>query len=262
MKQSRLNLIPADVQGEIISNLNPIDILQICRLKEFETVCNNEYFWQRYAEKWKISKIAKTWKNTIIIRAMYTILFDYGPNYNVYYGIRSDGDYIIEEQKYANWTVKRFEYYLEKRKYLIKDKYGKQTTDFHHGKSYLIYKPYNQYLERINLIIPYNKVIIKLDSFTFYEHPEILPCEEIGENYLPPLSSKNYIIITKPFEEVLIDRDIKGEPIIIEDILFASRAFMFEPDSQIDRYDFVEENDEKLILVWKVTIYNNKSIPF
>lgn len=256
MNRSRFELIPKDVRAEIISNLNPLDIIYACQVKNFRDVCNDEYFWKRYAEKWKLTKKANTWKNSVFIAALSSISFDYGQDYNVRTGVEEKDGYIVGKSIYHYSDEYKIKWYMDKRKYLIQLDDESIVNDkpdykFKWDEKYTVYKPYSQYVERISNIIPYDKVILTYPGGRHYEIPKQLPAEK--EGLLPPLSSKSYIQIVIPYEEVMIDSQIKKQPLIIDDIFFASRAFLFESNSKIEIIKFKEERDNSLILQVDVT---------
>lgn len=247
MKKTRLEIIPTDIQGQILLNLNHDDIIKACQLREFNIICNSEYFWKNYAQKYNIKKISDTWKLSVKLFPILDFLEDFAPNY-----VGSIGVYPIkgevEETAIKDINEERYNY-LKNKGYRLK--YNRNYEE------YYFYKPFNKYLEDKNIIVPYSKVIlvsrevVEKDNWT-----NNLSTNTVHKRlrYLlqPPLSSKPYIILEK--DKVIIDSKIKGSPIIAEDILFASRAFMKHYTSSIPNIEFLEEKDDVLIL--KVSIYD------
>lgn len=98
--------------------------------------------------------------------------------------------------------------------------------------------PYNELIERANKTVNYKKVILKFGpDFRWYKMPE----QEWYNNpegsgwwqnterkLLPTLTTKPYIKIVNKFLEVEIDANLKGSPITLEDILFATRCLALD----------------------------------
>lgn len=101
------------------------------------------------------------------------------------------------------------------------------------------------------------KVIVKFTDGNLYEYPEkwynlINPktrnCTD-RKFRLPRLWTRKYITVDKPFTEVSIDANIKGSPITIDDILFATRALMVDHTRTINGgYKVIHETNYQLIL--------------
>lgn len=96
-------------------------------------------------------------------------------------------------------------------------------------------------VEDANENTPYDKVILSLPSnawttppkYEWYNEPTKwwIPHSSDNDkvkkncaNHLPYLSAYSYITVVKPFYEVHIDKEKKGCPITINDILFAARG--------------------------------------
>lgn len=243
MERSRLKLIPLDIQGEILLNLNYNDIMRACELKEFENICNNEYFWEKYAKKWKISKIAQTWKSSVKLFPILNFLYNFGPNYVGSVGVYPGKSGNIEE-RYDEDEIEdqRFKYMKNK---------GYKSRFKRNDDEYIIYKPYNEYLKEKNIIVPYSEVVLISDKpivekVNWTDTSTSVAHLRLRQFLQPPLSSKPYIILNK--DKVIIDSQIKGSPIITEDILFASRAFMSHYTSNISEIKFAGEENGTLIL--------------
>lgn len=96
-------------------------------------------------------------------------------------------------------------------------------------------------VEDANKNTPYDKVILSLPSdawttppkYEWYNEPtkwwiphssDSDKVKKNCENHLPYLKAYSYITVVKPFYEVHIDKEKKGCPITIHDILFAARG--------------------------------------
>lgn len=86
----------------------------------------------------------------------------------------------------------------------------------------------------------------------WYNSKRVLKRElEFKDDLLPPLNSRSYITVDKPFVQVTISAQTKGSNIIIDDLLFASRALTVIPFSSIaspNYFNLLTQNDKLLIL--------------
>ena len=101
------------------------------------------------------------------------------------------------------------------------------------------------------------KVIVKFTDGNWYDYPEkwynlINPKtrNRTDRKYrLPRLWTRKYITVDNPFWEIRIDANIKGSPITIDDVLFATRALMADHTRTINGgYKVVQETNDILIL--------------
>lgn len=254
--KSRLKIIPSDLQGEILLNLDHNDIIKACELEEFDNTCNNEYFWEKYAEKHHVNKILNTWKSSATLFPVLDFLDDFGPNYVGSVGVYPEVRNKVKESVLDDFTDKetkeRYDY-LKSKSYT--SKYNRDNEE------YIFYKSFDKYLGDRNLIVPYSKVILISDNpiVTKDNWTTKLTNNMVHEGFKyliqPPLSSKPYIILE--IDRVIIDSKIKGSSLIAEDILFASRAFMKNYTGNIIEIKLVKEESDVLVL--KVST-NNLSI--
>jgi hypothetical protein len=66
--------------------------------------------------------------------------------------------------------------------------------------------------------------------------------------YELPLSSRSYIHVTDPYDEVEIRSDEKDAPLTIDDVLFASRALCCGPDRSVNEFNIMSDNGSVLVL--------------
>ncbi len=63
-----------------------------------------------------------------------------------------------------------------------------------------------------------------------------------------PVSSRKYINVSSPFDEVVLDSEIKGSAINLDDIFFASRALMRDDARTSNSYHVVSDNGIDLVM--------------
>jgi hypothetical protein len=104
--------------------------------------------------------------------------------------------------------------------------------------------------------IPYRSVIIKYRKNDWYGCPIVwynslkVPgwLNSPRTDKLPLVSSIPYIEVITPFMEVKVSADIKGSPLTVNDILFATRPLMVDGTRNIFKYDIISENEQELVL--------------
>jgi hypothetical protein len=129
------------------------------------------------------------------------------------------------------------------------------------------YCDYDQCVSNSKKKINVDKIIIKYTDNTWYGDPiewynddEYLKKIE-NENFIPiykkhykkyklldKINSKNYISIVDPFMEIHLDRNIKGEDLTFEDILFATRGLCVDHTRTINSYKKLKKTNNTLIL--------------
>lgn len=90
-------------------------------------------------------------------------------------------------------------------------------------------------------IVPFHKVIVKYSENTWYGELHAWYNKNTNswwkdclKPHLPPLKTRKYIQIMSPFMEIHVSSQLKGSPISIDDILFATRGLMVDATRAID----------------------------
>lgn len=117
-------------------------------------------------------------------------------------------------------------------------------------------------LERANKTVTYKKVVLKYtDEDYWYRYPARDWYNEksswwknakFQNRLLPFMSTRNYIKIVEKFMNVEIDSRIKGSPITLEDILFASRGLAMDDTRTVcncdGKYKIISSDNDVLVL--------------
>lgn len=95
--------------------------------------------------------------------------------------------------------------------------------------NFTVYYDNNFLKTKVKMIVPYRTVVLKLGGKWYIKPKEewYNNCEEY-ENNLPNLNTRKFIVVNNPFEQVTISEDLKGSPLTIDDILFATRALAMD----------------------------------
>jgi|SRR6516165_10653125 hypothetical protein len=214
-----MDRLPLDLKIEILINLDCLKLDQILQLPYFQKLNNNENFWQRYSEKWKINKVAITFKSSVKLYPILDFLIDFAPFYTKIMDIEGEYRGPPFEVIFDN-DIERINF--------IKNK-GYQMKYDSQDKCYFVDKPIEKYMQDKNLIIPYAKIVL------------------LGHE---PIKSSNiinsFIIIGQ--DRVILDKEIKGHPIIAADILKASLCFMHSCWNFVEYIKYVKDNGNTLTL--------------
>ncbi len=102
--------------------------------------------------------------------------------------------------------------------------------------------------------IEFKEVTIKFAHNEWRIYPEMWDNREGNE--LPPLSTRNYIEVIDPFMNIRVSAEEKGQPLTIDDILFATRGLMADETRVVDegyqllRYDLDHLVIEPIVDNW------------
>lgn len=242
------NILPKDVNKQLLLTFSPEEVLKQC---ENFGICD-EKFYKDYEKYWSLPDYINRPKRNIRVFTTLFLLNEFGPIYGGDRGFES-GYASNREIEYDPKNIEDPELGKLIQKYIN----NRIITNFNKTKfKYYQIKFPKEYIEKeVSTLIPYKRVTI------YGSGGSIKPTEWYNEKGywigLPLLKTRKYIKIIRKFEEVLVDSDIKGSSLTIEDILFSTRALMHRGDRNIEGYRVVKEGKDDLFL--SASIDNNST---
>jgi hypothetical protein len=117
----------------------------------------------------------------------------------------------------------------------------------------------------------YDKIVIMYKNDTWYKKPEEWYNKPEGSGWwkyssykntlLPSLKSRQWIVVDDPFVKVTIYANLKKGPIIIDDVLFATKALAKDDTITIDHgYNFIKfAIEDELSILYIEPVMDNSS---
>jgi len=189
-----------------------------------------------------------------------------GPVYHAYYGIYPNKnsnkvEYIIKTLD--SDTIKIIKKAIKHNDIVMNTETDEILKDVSHidiyedTYEYMIFYDYDTLIAESKLYIPYKTVIIRnedcqikdLDHWYNKRSTKLRNVGYLRPYMLPYLNTMHYLVVNKPFLDIIISSELKKNPLSISDILFATRGLMIDETRTIDQgYKILSEDLDTLIV--------------